>query len=154
MAPHLIASGIQTLELYEFKSIDKSPSKQIKLKDIVPLKPTICTGISFDGDYDGDYIFIFNQGITELLLENILGGLDGVEGEDLLDAMSEFTNSVTGKLKTNLHKRDKCIHFNLPRSTAVLSDLVPHDAMEKPAILMTFSCMGEEFYIALTSPLK
>ena len=154
MAPQLIAATVQTLDVYEFKNIGKSPSKQISLKELSDLKPTICTGISFDGDYDGDFIFIFTQGISEILIENILGGFDDAEGEDFLDAMSEFVNSVSGKLKSNLRGRERCIHFGLPRSTALLTDLVTPAYVDNPAILMTFSCLGKEFYIALTSSIK
>jgi hypothetical protein len=154
MAPQLIAAAMQTLEVYEFKGSKKSPSKQIELQDLVALKPTICTGISFDGDYDGDFIFIFTQGISEVLIEHILGGFDAGDGEDFLDAMSEFTNSVSGKLKSNLHRRERCIHFGLPHSTALLTDLIPTTSFDKPAILMSFGCEGHSFYIALTSPIK
>ena len=154
MAPQLIAATMQTLDLFEFENIKKSPSKQISLKDLATLKPTICTGIAFDGDYDGDFIFIFTQGIAEILIENILGGFDDAEGEDFLDALSEFVNSVSGKLKSNLRRRERCIHFGLPHSTAVLSDLITPAYADNPGILMTFSCLGQEFYIALTSPIK
>ena len=154
MAPQLIAATMQTLDVYEFKDSTKSPSKQITLQDLGMLKPTICTGISFDGDYDGEFIFIFTQGVSEILIENILGSFDDAEGEDFLDAMSEFVNSVAGKLKSNIRRRERCIHFGLPHSTALLSDLITPAYAEKSAILMTFSCMGKEFYIALTSPIK
>lgn len=154
MAPQLIAATIQTLEVYEFDKIEKRPSKQIKVKDLASFKPTICTGISFDGDYDGDFIFIFTQGISEILIENILGGFDDAEGEDFLDAMSEFVNSVTGKLKSNIRRRERCLNFGLPHSTALLTDLVTPAYSDNSAILMTFSCMGQEFYIALTSAIK
>ena len=155
IAPQLIAAGVQTLEIYEFKNVKKRPSKQIALRDLATFKPTICTAISFDGDVDGELIFIFKQGISELLIEQILGGFDDdAHGEDFLDAMSEFVNSVSGKLKANLHKKERCIHFGLPRSTAVLTDLVPVDSSNKPAVMMTFSCDEQEFYVALTSPIQ
>ncbi len=155
IAPQLLAAGVQTLEIYEFKNVKKRPSKQIELQDLAALKPTICTGIAFDGDVDGELIFIFKQGISELLIENILGGFDDdAQGEDFLDAMSEFVNSVSGKLKANLHKKERCIHFSLPHSTAALTDLVPLTSYDKPAVLMTFSCQDKEFYVALTSPIQ
>ncbi len=154
MAPFLIAAGVQTLELYDMKRILKSPSKQIKLNDLVALKPTICSGVTFDGDFEGELVFIFQQGISEILIEHILGGFDDAEGEDFLDAMSEFANSVSGKLKSNLHKKARCIRFSLPQSTALLTDVVPPQAFDKPAVLMTFSCEGHEFYIALTSSMR
>lgn len=150
IVPHLIAASVQSLEIYEIPNPDKSPSKQVKLKELCKLKPMIATHISFHGDFEGELIFLFAQKSTETLIEHILGDFENSSGEDLLDAMTEFVNSVSGRLKSNLRKKHKCVNFTLPHSTAVLDDLV-QGSEEYSSILTSFKCNGHPYYCALTS---
>lgn len=151
MTPYFIAASIQSLEIYEIKNPDKSPSKQINVKKLYALKPTIVTHITFAGDYEGELIFLFAQKSAEILIKNILGDFDGYEGNDYLDAMTEFVNAVTGKLKSNLRKKHKCVQFSIPYSTATLEDIIPMNSPQS-IVLTTFMCDGNEYYVGLTSP--
>ncbi len=151
--PHLIAASMQSLDIYEIRNPEKSPSKQTKLSQLVRLKPTIATHITFDGDYEGELFFLFAQKSTETLITHILGDFDSFEGEDFLDAMTEFVNSVTGKLKSNLRKKHKCVQFSLPHSTAALEDVIDGHP-EQAVVLTSFKCEGHPYYVALTSPIE
>ena len=153
IVPHLIAASVQSLDIYEIPNPGKSPSQQIKLSDLAKLKPMITTHISFHGDFEGELIFLFAQESTETLITHILGDFENSSGEDLLDAMTEFVNSVSGRLKSNLRKKHKCVNFNLPHSTAVLDDIISHQS-EQNAVLTSFKCNEHPYYCALTSNIK
>ena len=153
LAPHVIAANMQSLEVYEIKNPSKSPSKQLTLQQLDLLKPMIVTQVSFHGDYEGELLFLFAQNSTEVLINHILGDLEGFEGEDFLDAMTEFVNSVTGTLKSNLRKNQKCIQFSLPQSTALLSDVAPTTSQQS-VVLTNFKCEGYPYYVALTYKIK
>lgn len=150
--PKLIGSTMRTMDIYTINDASKTPSKQTVLSELINLKPTIVTHIEFKGDAEGDMIFLFAQGSTEVLLEHILGTTMEAEGEDFLDAMSEFVNSVTGTLKSALKKEYQCIQFSLPKSTPLLSD-VCNESSKQIAVLTGFECKEQPFYIAITYPI-
>ena len=117
------------------------------------LRTKIVTHIKFSGDYQGEFIFLFTQKSMGVIINHILLDSDEYKGEDYLDAMSEFVNSLTGKLKSNLRKDNKCIQFDLPISTVKLESTVPSNSQQK-FIFTSFKCNKSEYHVALSSPIE
>ncbi len=76
---------------------------------------TIENSISFDGDIDGSMVFLFPRE-TAKMLSTAMTGVDSKDllDDDLLDVMSEFVNSVTGKIKSSIVRKRVYMSFSLP----------------------------------------
>lgn len=92
----------------------QSPSVQA-LEKLLTQDVIIENFISFDGDIDGSMVFLFPRE-TAKTLSGAMTGLDSKDllDEDLLDVMSEFVNSVTGKIKSAIVKKKVYMSFSLP----------------------------------------
>lgn len=153
LTPHFIAASMQSLQIYEILNPKKSPLKQANVRQLHALRPKVVTHIVFSGDYEGEFFFLFTQESAEILIKQILVDFDEYAEEDFLDGMREFVNSLTGKMKSNLRKRNKCIQFSLPKSSPSFSEILPLD-LPQTFILTNFKCNDYDYYVALTSPME
>lgn len=153
LTPFFLSSSIQTLNLYELKNPQKSAPKQVGMRELISIKPIVVTHISFSGDFEGEFFFLFRKESAKTLVDNILYGVDKYTIEDFLDAMSEFVNALTGKLKSNLRKKNKCIQFDLPYSATSLDEFLDRNS-EQTFILSSFEHDEQRYYAALSSPIK
>ncbi|KIM11068.1 MAG: hypothetical protein KU37_08160 [Sulfuricurvum sp. PC08-66] len=142
---------LATLGAYGIQNSQKMGAKTYGLDELERLKPLIITHISFEADYEGHLYFLFAQKSVEMILHHVLGGIDNFEGEDFLDAMNEFVNTVAGKLKTTLSDQQMCIEFSLPNSYALLTDTIDPSRTQK-AVVTTFEAKESTFYCAMTHP--
>lgn len=152
LSPHFLAASMQTLDIYEILDIKKTPAKQVSTVQLYRLNPKYITHIIFSGDFNGELIFFFSKGSVETILKNILIDYRGYQEEDYLDTMSEFVNSITGTLKSNIRKKDLCIQFTLPYSTTKLDDIL-HENLAQTFILNKFSSQSGSFNVALSAPI-
>lgn len=153
LIPYFMASSLQALKLYGFKNTKKSTPKQIGMKELSKVRPSVVTHISFLGDFEGEFFFLFKKNSAYNLVTNVLVGIDDYDVNDFLDAMSEFVNSLTGKLKSTLRKHNKCIQFDLPYSSTSINDFFSPDS-EQRFIFTNFEYEDEVYYVALTSPIE
>lgn len=153
LTPHLVRASMQSLKIYEILNEQKSSFKQINVRQLHSIKPSILTHIEFSGDFEGELLFLFSQESAKILVKQILVDVGSYNLADYLDAMSEYVNSVTGKLKSNLRKKNKCIQFSLPFSTVKLEEFIPKD-MEQSFILTNYQCNEKNYYVALTAPIE
>lgn len=110
----ILMDTIKTYGKWELEKVNPSvqPLEKLLAKDVV-----VENFISFDGDIDGSLIFLFPRE-TAKVLSTAMTGVDSKDllDDDLLDVMSEFVNSVTGKIKTSIVKKHVYISFSLPNS--------------------------------------
>ena len=151
--PNFIVSSIQSLHLYEFENPAKEQPKQISLQTLYSLRPSVVSHISFYGDYEGEFFFLFKKESAKTLVDQILVDVQRYSLNDFLDAMSEFVNALTGKLKSNLRKKNKCIQFDLPNSSTSLDEFIPKD-IKQTFILTNFKYAEQNYHVALSSPIE
>lgn len=110
----VLQDTIKTYGKWEMETVNPSVQPLAKLleKDVI-----IENFISFDGDIDGSMVFLFPRD-TAKMLAGAMTGLDSKDllDEDLLDVMSEFVNSATGKIKSSIVKKRVYMSFSLPHS--------------------------------------
>jgi CheY-specific phosphatase CheX len=153
LTTHFMSSSIQALNLYELANPKKVPPKQVGINELSIINPSVITHINFSGDYEGEFFFLFEKVSAHTLADNILVGMDKYTMEDYLDAMSEFVNSLTGKLKSNLRKQNKCIQFNLPYSSQNLESFLDVDDV-RTFILTAFEYNNKKYYAAISAPIE
>lgn len=151
--PLFITASMQSLEIYEIPKSAKGSPKQVKVNALYAIKPTIISHITFSGDFEGELFFLYTKPSVNTLIKHILVDFDDYVIEDYLDAMTEFVNSVTGKLKSNIRKNYKCIQFGLPQSSTLIQDFISDDT-EQSFILTKFQCNENDYYVALSSPVE
>ena len=146
-------TSVQVLDIYEISGFTKCSPKKANSKILYALNTQIYTHISFNGDYEGEFIFSFSKNNMNTIISHIL--VDDIKNsqEDCLDIMSEFVNSITGKLKSNLQKRNLCIQFSLPYATTNLDDIIYKD-LDQEYILTEFKTDYSSFYVALCAPIN
>jgi CheY-specific phosphatase CheX len=153
LTTHFMTSSIQALNLYELANPKKGAPKQVGIKELTIMNPSVITHINFSGDYEGEFFFLFEEVSAHTLTDNILIGMDKHSMEDYLDAMSEFVNSLTGKLKSNLRKKNKCIQFNLPYSSENIESFL--DVEDKRTFILTgFEYNNQKYYAAISAPIE
>ena len=147
-----MAISMQALAIYEIPNVSKEPSKQSDIKTLYNLKPFIMTHIAFNGDYEGELTFLFSKEIVKIFIKQFFIEGESYKKEDYLDAMSEFVNALTGRLKSNLRKRNMCIQFSLPYSSAKLDDVM-HIGLDQKFILTNFLSDKSNYHVSLCSPI-
>lgn len=152
LSPHFVAASMQALAIYEIPNVSKEPSKQSDIKTLYNLKPFIMTHIAFNGDYEGELTFLFSKEIVKIFIKQFFIEGESYKKEDYLDAMSEFVNALTGRLKSNLRKRNMCIQFSLPYSSAKLDDVM-HIGLDQKFILTNFLSDKSNYHVSLCSPI-
>lgn len=108
----VLQDTVKTYGKWEIELVNPSVQPLTKLLE---KEAVIENFISFDGDIDGSMVFFFPRD-TSKLLAAAMTGLDSKDllDEDLLDVMSEFVNSVTGKIKSAIVKKRVYMSFSLP----------------------------------------
>lgn len=153
LAPNFIAATMQTLNIYEIPNPNKSHLKQINTKQLYSIKYKVATIITFCGDFEGEFIFLFTQESADILIKHILVDHYEYDEEEYLDAIGEFVDSLAGKLKSNLRKKNRGVKFTPAESTTNLEDII-HKKSLQTFILTNFQCDGKDYYAALTSPME
>lgn len=152
LSPHFVAASMQALDIYEIPNMKKEPSKQANAKNLYELKPFIMTHISFNGDFEGEFTFLFSKEIVRIFIKQLFVDVYNYKKEDYLDAMCEFVNALSGKLKSNLRKKNLCIQFGLPYSSTTLDDVL-HEEIDHKFILTNFISGDSNYHVALSSPI-
>lgn len=145
--PIFIDASLETFETLVGAKATKKSHKINKYK-IENRESLVAASLSFEGELDGVLVLVFNESIARKASESLLGDAN-VSFEELLDAISEFSNIIGGRAKALLAERDTHITIAIPK-TFDNKEALSKFLAEKDGVQIDLELNGDPIVMFLT----